>query len=244
MTVPGILAALAGFAVVALRRWRPGAWIAVGPAMLLLTLYVYRAVNSTRLMWWSRRYVPVGLLAFALPIGIACAAAFAWRGRGRLPARLVAVAVAGVVAVTGLVQDLPLARHREFDGSFAASARIASAAGGRQGVFVWGPRRTYYDTMPLFAAPVWLQRDQLSVILPPSGTAADLDRIRRAFPGHPVFVVTGAAGLPPALQRAGLRKVDGFRVRMPFWQESNTQRPSHDVGLTARVEIWSAAGGQ
>jgi hypothetical protein len=26
---------------------------------------------------------------------------------------------------------------------------------------------------------------------------------------------------------------------MPFWQESDTQRPSHNVGVGARVEIWS-----
>jgi hypothetical protein len=242
VTVPGIAATLAGFAVVALRRWRAAAWLAVGPAVVLLILYVYQAVNSTRLMWWSRRYVPSGLLVFALLTGVAFAAAWAWRGRGRLLARVAAVAVAGVVVGTGLAQSLPLARHREFDGSFAASARIAAAAGGRQGVFVWGPRATYYDAMPLFAAPVWLQRGQLSVILPPKGARADLERIRRAFPGQPVFLVTGALGLPPQLRHAGLRKVDGFRLRMPFWQESTTTRPSHDVGLAAKVEVWSLPG--
>jgi hypothetical protein len=242
VTVPGIAATLAGFAVVALRRWRAAVWIAVGPAVVLLVLYLYQAVNSTRLMWWSRRYAPSGLLVFALLIGIACAAAWAWRGRGRLLALVAAVAVAGVVVGTGLVQSLPLARHREFGGSFAASARIAAAAHGRQGVFVWGPRRTYYDTMPLFAAPVWLQRGQLSVILPPNGTRADLERVQRAFPGQPLFLVTGSLGLPPTLRQAGLRKVDGFRVAMPFWQESDTQRPSRNVGVGARIEIWSLDG--
>jgi hypothetical protein len=242
VTVPGIAATLAGFAVVALRRWRAAVWIAVGPAVLLLTLYIYQAVNSTRLMWWSRRYVPSGLLVFALLTGIAFAAALAWQGRWRLLARVAAVAVAVVVVGTGLAQSLPLARHREFNGSFAASARIAAAAGGRQGVFVWGPRTTYYDTMPLFAAPVWLQRGQLSVILPPGGTRADLDRIKRAFSGQPVFLVTGALGLPPGLRDAGLRRVDGFRVLMPFWQESDTTRPSHNVGLAAKVEIWAVDG--
>lgn len=239
VTIPGIVACLAGFAVVALRRWRAAVWIAVGPSVLLLALFVEEARVSTRLMWWTRRYVPVGLLAFALLIGIACAAAFAWRGRGQALAKLAAVAVAGVVTVTGLVQDLPLARHREFDGSFAASARIASAAGGRQGVFVWGPRRNYYDSMPLFAAPVWLQRGQLSVILRPDGTMADLARIQRAFPHQPVFLVTGALGVPPSLRGAGLRKVDGFRLTMPFWQESNVTRPSHNVGMQALVEVWA-----
>jgi len=240
VTVPGLLAALAGFALVARRRWQAKVWIMVGPYLVLLVLYLYQAHNSSRLMWWSRRYVPFGLPVLALLIGVACAAALAWQGRARLLTWAVAVALAGVVAGTGLVQSLPLARHREFGGSFAASARIASAAGDRQGVFVWGPRATYYDTMPLFAAPVWLQRDQLSVILPPNGTRADLDKIKRAFPGQPVFLVTGSLGLPPSLRQAGLRKVDGFRVAMPFWQESDTKLPSRNRGVTAKVEIWSA----
>jgi hypothetical protein len=239
VTVPGLLAALAGFAVVALRRWQAKAWIMVGPALALLVLYLYQAHNSSRLMWWSRRYIPFGLPMLALLIGVACAAALAWQGRGRLLMRVTALAVAAIVVGTGLVQSLPLVRHREFGGSFAASARIAAAADGRQGVFVWGPRRTYYDAMPLFAAPVWLQRDQLSVILPPNGTHADLDRIKRAFPGQPVFLVTGSLGLPPSLRQAGLRKVDGFRVRMPFWQESDAERPSRNRGVTAKVEVWS-----
>jgi len=239
VTVPGLLAALAGFALVARRRWQAKVWIMVGPYLVLLVLYLYQAHNSSRLMWWSRRYVPFGLPVLALLIGVACAAALAWQGRARLLTWVAAVALAGVVAGAGLVQSLPLARHREFGGSFAASARIASAAGDRQGVFVWGPRATSYDTMPLFAAPVWLQRDQLSVILPPNGTRADLDKIKRAFPGQQVFLVTGSLGLPPSLRQAGLRKVDGFRVAMPFWQESDTERPFRNRGVTAKVEIWS-----
>jgi Dolichyl-phosphate-mannose-protein mannosyltransferase len=136
LTVPGLLAAVAGFAVVALGRWRAAAWVAVGPALALLAVYVEHAEIAPRLLWWTRRFVPFGLPVLALLIGIACAAALAWRGRGALAVRAAGLALAVLVVATGLVQARPLARHREFDGSFAASARIAAAAGGRQGVFV------------------------------------------------------------------------------------------------------------
>ena len=85
--------------------------------------------------------------------------------------RAAGLGVAVLVVATGLVQDRPLAGHREFDGSFAASTRIAAAAGGRQGVFVWdrGTRAA-----SLFPMPVWLHRGQLSLLLPDGVGPADL----------------------------------------------------------------------
>jgi hypothetical protein len=145
LTLPGLVAAVAGFAVVAMSRWRAAVWLAVGPALALLAIYVHHAEIAPRLLGWTRRFVPSGLLALALLIGIACAATLAWRGLGAPLVRAAGLGVAVLVVATGLVQDRPLAGHREFDGSFAASTRIAAAAGGRQGVFVWDrgtrPRR-------------------------------------------------------------------------------------------------------
>jgi hypothetical protein len=77
--VPGLLAAVAGFAVVAMRRWRAVVWVAVGPALALLIIYAHHAGIAPRLLWWTRRFVASGLLALAVLIGIACAAALAWR---------------------------------------------------------------------------------------------------------------------------------------------------------------------
>jgi hypothetical protein len=153
--------------------------------------------------------------------------------------RVAGLAVAVLVVATGLVQDRPLARHREFDGSFAASARIAAAAGDRQGVFVWdrGARAT-----TLFPVPLWLQRDQLSLLLPEPAGPADLAELRRAFPGQPVFVVTGRDGLPPGLRGAGLTRADRFRASMPFWEQSVSSRPDRNVGIRVDVEVWSAGG--
>lgn len=239
LTVPGLLAAVAGFAVVAMGRWRAAVWVAVGPTLALLAVYVRHAEIAPRLLWWTRRFVPFGLLALALLIGIACAAALAWRGRGALAVRAAGLAVAALVVVTGLVQDRPLARHREFDGSFAASARIAAAAGDRQGVFVWdrGARAA-----TLFPVPLWLQRGQLSLLLPEQAGPADLAELRRAFPDQPVFVVTDRDGPPPGLRGAGLTRTDRFRASMPFWEQSVTSRPDRDVGVRVDIEVWSAGG--
>jgi 4-amino-4-deoxy-L-arabinose transferase-like glycosyltransferase len=237
VTVPGLLAALAGFAVVALRRWRATMWAAIGPALIVLLFYVYEAGIAPRLMWWTRRYVPLGMLALVLLIGIGCAGAMAWRGRARLLVRGAGLAVAALIAITGLLQDWPLARHREFGGSFAASSRIAAAAGDRQGVFVWDRRARVTGQFP---TPVWLQRAQLSLLLPPRAGPSDLAEIRRAFAGHPVFVVTGPTGLPPGLQAAGLARVDAFRVSMPFWEEAVTRRPARNRGSKVDIQIWSA----
>jgi 4-amino-4-deoxy-L-arabinose transferase-like glycosyltransferase len=237
ITVPGLLAALAGFAVVALRRWRAATWVAIGPALTVLIFYVYQSGIAPRLMWWTRRYVPLGLPTLALLVGIACAGAMAWRGRARWLVRGAGLAVAILVATTGLLQDRPLARHQEYRGSFAASARIAAAAGDRQGVFVWD--RAARATA-LFPTPVWLQRGQLSLLLPARAGPPALAKIRRAFPGQPVFVVTGPTGLPAGLRAAGLTKVDAFRVSMPSWEEAVTRRPARNRGSKVDVQIWSA----
>ena len=88
LTVPAFGLALGGLALVALRRWRAAAWTLVLPVLLLLPLYAYRAAISTRLLWWTRRFVPVilpGLLvlvAVAVAAGLTLAAAGSAAGAG------------------------------------------------------------------------------------------------------------------------------------------------------------------
>jgi hypothetical protein len=248
VTVPGVLAALTGFAVLAIRLWRASAWAVLGPAVAALVLYVYVAENSPRLMWWSRRYVPIGLVALALLVGLAVAAAVAWRGRMRVLVGAVGIAVVGLMVVTGLTQSLPLARHREWDGSFAATARIAA----RAAPTVPGTNRpsqgvvAVVQTSPpnlsiLFGVPLWFQRGQLSVLLPSEPDEADLAAVRRAFPNRPLVVVGDSRrGLPPGLRSAGLRRVDTFTARMPFWEQATVRRPDQATAITANVGIWRA----
>jgi hypothetical protein len=240
VTIPGVLAALAGFTLLCLRRWRAATWVAVGPALLALAAYVHSAINSARLMWWARRYVPLGLGVLALLVGVAVAAALVWRGRAALLVRLAGAAVAVVVIGTGLAQSVAIARHREYDGSFAATARIASAAGGRPAVLAWTWPRVHGDPTPLFATSTWFQRGQPAVLLPRDPGPADLERIRRAFPGRRLLVVGNRLGLPERLRAVGLRRVDAFSLRLPFWEQSVTSRPTHDAGLPVEVLVWEA----
>jgi hypothetical protein len=98
LTIPGLGLALAGLALVALRRWRAAAWALILPAVCLLPVYAYRAEVSARLMWWTRRFVPiilpglVVLVAVALATGLAVAAG---PRRLRWPVRAGAAVAAG-----------------------------------------------------------------------------------------------------------------------------------------------------
>jgi hypothetical protein len=256
LTVPGLLAALAGFALVSLRRWRASVWAVIGPAVALLCLYVYVAENSARLMWWSRRYVPVGLVVVALLVGIAVAAAVAWARTARRPLPLLAGAaglgVAALMVVTGLSQSLPLRSHREWGGSFEVTARIAALGTGGPALGTGAARpdaRAVFalvqtsppDTSTLFGAPLWFQRGQLSVLLPREPGAADLAAIRRAFPDRPLLVVGDARrGLPPGLRNAGLTQVDAFPASMPFWEQATEHRPDHAGTIDVNVGVWRA----
>ena len=57
-----------------------------------------------------------------------------------------------------------------------------------------------------------------------------------------MFVVTDRDGLPPGLRGAGLTRADHFRASMPFWEQSATSHPDHNVGIEVEVELWSAGG--
>jgi hypothetical protein len=243
-TLPGFGLALAGLAVVALRRWRAAAWALVLPALCLLPLYAYRAQVSPRLMWWTRRFVPVVLpglavlMAVALGAGLVLAAGSG--GRLRWPVRAgAAVATLALLAVfTG--QSLPLRQHREHGGSFETTQRIAAAAGGRQGVFLWEqPSAVAY----LFGSAVWLQQDQVSALLP---RRPDPDYVRsfvRGFPGQPVFVVTRGHGLPQGYASLALRPVDRVSYVLPVWEETYMRRPASATGVPLRFSIWRVGTG-
>ena len=223
---------LVGLAVVGLLRWRAAAWAVVLATLVLFPLYGYSALNSTRLMWWTRRYVPTVLPGIVVLIALAITFLLVWHWRGRLlSAATGAVALVGLLALF-LSQSLPLRAHDEFAGSFALAEQIAAVAGERDGVFLWeadqgccsGPTR-------LLATPVWLQHGQLSALLPnDAALAVDgnarttvLDRYADRFAGRPLFVVADGGQLPAGIDPARVQPVLDRQVRLPVWEESDVE---------------------
>ena len=247
VTLPGFALMVLGLAVVALRRWRAAAWVVVAPTLVLFPLYGYRAQNSTRLMWWTRRYVPTVLPGIVVLLALAIAFFVVWRFRGRLLTAVPAVlALAGLVGVF-LSQSLPVRAHDEWRGSFALTRDIAALAGADDGVFLWeldqgccaGPTR-------LLAIPVWLQHGQLSGLLPgdavlerdPNARNALLDRYAARFPDSPLFVVADGGQLPAGIDPDRVEPVLDRRVTLPMWEESDVERPDEALEVPVHVSVW------
>ncbi len=243
LTLPGFALMGLGLAVVALRRWVASAWVVVLPTLMLFPLYAYSARNSSRMLWWSRRYVPTVLPGVIVLIALVLTFAFFSSRRGRaVLAPLAGLALAGLLAVF-LSQSVPLRRHDEWKGSFQASARIAALSGDEQGLFLWDTLRTNNATA-LFATPVWLARGQVSVLLPslPERREEILALYERAFPDMPVFVVGARQTVPEGVDPAGLTPVDDFTLSLPMWDESDLERPRAAHRVPVSVSVWRVDG--
>jgi hypothetical protein len=243
-TLPGLGLALGGLALASLRRWRAAAWTLVAPAVCLLPVYAYRADIASRLMWWTRRFVPVivpglaVLIAAALAAGLSVAAAPTWRRWG---VRLSSAAVAVFLLAVFAGQSLPLRHHDEHGGSFEAVQRIARAAGGRQGVFLWQQGSGLYNPAYAFGGAVWLQQGQVSALLPARPDPAYARSFARGFPGQPVFLVAGRQA-PRGYGSLGLRLADRFTYVMPVWQETYLTRPAKAIAVPMPISIWRVEG--
>lgn len=251
---PIFLLLLLAIAVLALRRWSSGLWVLAVPLLLIFPVYAVHARNSTRLMWWSRRYVPsvvplvimlaaVALTAIAFLVGALVAQR--WSSR---PVRLAASAGGGVAALAGAVallvfftgQSLPLRHHSEYGGSFDLSKQIAADAGGQQGVFLWqrSPACCLY-AQSLFGGALWLERNQISAILPsdPSQVPGYLANFRRAFPGQPEFVVWHGQQ-PPGIAGVRLQPVDRVQTALTYWEETFERRPSKETSVPVDFVVY------
>ncbi len=244
-TLPGLAVMGLGLAVVALRRWRAELWALVLPTLLIFPVYATTSRNSSRLMWWNRRYVPTVLpgvvVLIALALGVALTLGVP---RYRLALRGAALAVVAFLLVTFLGQSLPLRDHDEFGGSFAITAEIAALAGDRRGVYLWQPcDGCTPEPGLLFAAAVWLERDQLSALVPREAgkRAAYVDSFRRAFPGQPLFVVWRGGNRPEGLAAVPLRRVRSWHTSLPVWRESDTERPASAIRLGVDFTVWRVA---
>jgi hypothetical protein len=247
LTVPTFALALGGLALVALRRWRAAAWTLALPVLLLLPLYAYRAQVSTRLLWWTRRFVPVILPGLVVLAAVALAAGLtlaAGAGRWRRAVQAgSALAVAALLA-TFLGQSLALRHHQEHGGSFETVQRIARAAGGHQGVFLWQQGSGGLNEISLLlGGPVWMQQGQVSALLPRRPSPAYVQAFVRGFPGQPVFLVAPGAAAPAGYTGLRLRAVDQVSYAMPVWEETYVRRPAKATVVPLRFSIWRVEGG-
>ena len=247
ITLPGFGLVLAGLGVAVLRRWRAAAWVAVAPTLVLFPLYGYAAMNSTRLMWWTRRYVPTVLPGLVVLMALAIAFLVVWRWRGRLVTAVPAVLGAGALVGVFLSQSLPVRAHDEWRGSFALTREIAGLSGDQRGVFLWEPQQPCCaGPTQLLAIPVWLQSGQLSGLLPgdtalaqdPFARARMLERYAARFPGAPLFVVADGGQLPVGIAPAAVEPVLDRTVRFPVWEESDVERPDEAVEVPVHVSVW------
>jgi hypothetical protein len=241
-TLPGFALMVAGLAWIALRRWVAAAWALVLPGLLLFPLYAYQAQNSSRLMWWNRRFVPVVVPMVIILIAVALAAALAWKGRWRWPLRAAGAAATAALLAVFLGQSLPLRPHHEFAGSFEITQRISHLAGDRQGVYLW--QLPGWPTSPtsLFASPTWLQEGEVSALLPRAADPGYVRQFVRGFPGQPVFLVSAGAKRLQGYERLSLRPVDRVSATLPFWEESDTSRPSKAGVVPVDFTVWRVAG--
>ena len=149
-------------------------------------------------------------------------------------------------------QSLPLRHHQEHGGAFETTQRIAGAAGGRQGVFLWEQApQGLYNLSYLFGGAVWLQQGQVSALLPTRPRPAYVRSFVRGFPGQPVLLVTAGHGVPSGYASLGLRRVDQITYVMPVWEETYETRPvlgqrrapTH-VGLAGHGRVGHPGGGR
>jgi hypothetical protein len=253
ISAPGFALMLLGVALVCLRRWGGALFVLIAPLLVIFPVYAYKARNSTRLLWWSRRYLPtvlpLVLLMIALALGVALTAViarrhriFGWLGGPRVWAlRLVAaVSIVGLLAFY-LSESWPLRNHDEFGGSFAISTRIANDAGGKQGVFLWQNSPCCFYPEQLFGAAIWLGRGQISALLPGDKTldAAYIRSFAKGFPGQQVFVVWHGQ-TEPDLPGVQLTPTDRVDATLPFWEESDYYRPKKSVGIGVNFVVYRA----
>ena len=250
-SLPGFALMLAGLAVVVLRRWSAPVWALVLPTLVLFPLYAYEARNSTRLLWWTRRYVPTVLPGILVLIALAIAFFFVWRFRDRLWTRVPAVLALGGLVAFFLSQSLPLRAHDEWAGSYALTEEIAELSGDRRGVYLWEfDQGCCSNTTRLLATPVWLHHGQLSVLLPSDASmavdgnarATVIDRYAERFEGDPIYIVTDDPGLPAGIDPATVEPVLARRTTLPMWEESNTERPDEPTDVPLDVFVWHVKG--
>ncbi|MGI8418594.1 MAG: hypothetical protein ACR2P2_20825 [Nakamurella sp.] len=237
LTLPGLILMIAGIAVLVLRRWSLSGWIVIAVLIGILPLYLWHARNSPYNMWWVRRFTPTPLPLIIILIAVGLA--MAWRTRsawwGWVVRGLSVVAAVALVWVY-LGQSLPLRSHDEAAGSYGVVTNLAALAGSQQGVFLWDPSGPCCgQPSVMFAGPLWLYEDQVSINLPRDTTMVRTyvaDYLRH-YKGKPLFVILraadGTAAMKAQLATFTLTPVQHVQMSLPVWESSSTHRPDRSV---------------
>lgn len=243
-TWPGIVLAWIGLVVTALGRWRAAAWAIVLPGAVLTPLYLWQSRVAPRLMWWTRRYVPVVVVIAVVLIAVAIAWALVGdrRGRVRPVARVAGGAAAAFVLASSLSFTWQILDHQEYRGS-SDIARSVAMVSDRDAVVLWEPlQRGTLSAAYLFGSPVWLRYGHLSALLPTDATPADLQDYKRGWPDRTVLVVTEGPRLPDGLSRAPLRTQHRVQGRVELWEESPVELPTGTKHIDYDLVVWRLEG--
>jgi hypothetical protein len=246
-TWPGLLLILVGIGYVALSRWTPAAWVIVIPTLLLVPVYAWHAKNSPFLMWWGRRYVSYALPGMVLLMAFGLAAIWALRHRWlpRVAGPAGAALLTAFLVVIYLHQSLPLRQHDEWGGSYFVASDMAALGNGTQGVFLWQGEQYCCAAAPtLFAGPLWLEQQQISVLLPskPAALPGYITAYLRHYPDQPVFLVY-EKGAPPAMPGLRVTEVREFVGGLPRWGESSITRPASALQIPYDFTVYRVTAG-
>jgi hypothetical protein len=236
----GIALAVVGLTVIAWRRWSAPRWLVVAPALTLLPLYLLNAHVAIRLMWWTRRFVPIALPGLLLLIACGLAAMLSthqvWLRRAGAVLTVVLVAWWGSMS-------WPLRAHHELEGSFGIYQALVDVADDEPAVWLWatfGTPEGVDGVANAFASTMLLRRGDASALFDRGRGGEAVDAYRTAFPGRQIYVVVDGEQAPDDL--AGrLTFVKPVAVDLPIWETTFDRRPTGTGRLPYRFTIWQAA---
>ncbi len=238
LTIPGMVLAWLGLAVIALRERTATAWVLVLPGIISLPIYLYDADIAPRLMWWVRRFVPVVFPTLIILIAVALGFALLHRGRWRLPVRITGAVLTAGLASVYLSQSLPLRSHHEYSGTVEAAAGLAELAEGDQAAFLWVDGG-FLSSERLLKAPLRFINSQISTTLPAEPRQSHVDAIAELLPGQQVFIVSSDTELPVGLDPGRYELVDQSQFAMPIWEEPKHRRPTESKDHQVITNVWA-----
>ena len=237
LTPLGVLGALGGLASIARSRWELRRWIVVLPALLLTPVFVWRARIDIRLIWWTRRFVPVVVPGILL---LVAGAIGALAGARRIALRVIGSLAAVVLLGWFASMSWPLRHHDELRGSFLVYQAVTDAAGDEPVAWLWSKAGTpagVDGSGNAFAGSLLLRRGDPVALVDEGRAGAGVDAFGEVFPDRKILVVADGDVPPPEL--AGrVRAVTAIAVDLPIWETTFDRRPTRAGVLPYRFTIW------